>query len=372
MQKFEKMPFNDTCVAALEKLLERAREGRINWLGYSICEGPLYGEDGFCGELSSFYTGHYGLIHCAHRVMERLDAMPAPQTNLEPPADAYCYDVSVEPISFDFIAWLVYVKMLQEREKVTGPTKICFVRNTLMDNFIDGPYRAKFYESVMYPSLCLFDCAQDVAAKEGRRVNSHTYAAIVEAAKKGATVPRLRVPEHIMNDMEMTLEGIEPVVITLREHMHHTHRNSGLTDWIKFAGYLQERGEHVIFVRDFAKADEDITGFETMPEASRNIIVRAALYESAKCNLFVSNGPSTVALFGNRPWLQFIHCDESEADKYIQNTPQWWYTNHGIVPGEQFPWSEPNQRIIWQPDTYEAMVLAWEEMFPATMAEAAE
>ncbi len=115
MQKFEKMPFNDVCVAALEKLLERAKEGRINWFGYSICEGPLYGEDGFCGELSSFYTGHYGLAHCAKRVMERLDQMPAPQTNLEPPADVYCYDVSVEPICFDFIAWLIFVKMLQER-----------------------------------------------------------------------------------------------------------------------------------------------------------------------------------------------------------------------------------------------------------------
>src|SRR5262245_2988613 len=371
MQKFEKMPFNEQVVSTLEQLLERAKLGRMNWLGYSICEGPLHGEDGFVGELGSFYTGHYGLTHCAKRVMQRLDDMPAPVTNLEPPANTYRYEVTIEPISFDFIAWLVQVKMLQAQAGVPGPTKICFVRNKVIDHFTDPEYRAKFYESVIYPSLALFDCVQTPEAKEGRQVSSYNYGPIVEASRDGTPVPKIQVPERFRVAMKDCLEGIEPVVITLREHRYYTHRNSALTDWLKFAEYLQNRGEHVIFVRDFALADEDITGFETMPEASRDILVRAALYESAKCNCFVSNGPASLALFGSRPFLQFILCDETEADRYIQNTPQWWFTNHGIVPGEQFPWCAPNQRIIWKPDMFETMVEAWEETFPA-MAEAAE
>ncbi len=56
MQPFEKMPFNDTCVEAIEKLLEIAKKGRVSFVAFSICEGAQQGYDGFVGELSSFYS----------------------------------------------------------------------------------------------------------------------------------------------------------------------------------------------------------------------------------------------------------------------------------------------------------------------------
>ncbi len=303
--------------------------------------------------------------------MERLDeACPDERSNEGRPADMYIYDVSKQSISHDFIAWLVTVKMLQAKElgKETK-TRLCFLKKQ-KEIYVDAKYREGFFASVMVPALDLFDVERTAEATEGRKIDCCTYCDIVEMAKAGQSVPRIAVPEKLMADMQANLEGKQPVTITLREHKHWQHRNSSTTDWLRFAHYLEERGEHVIFVRDYANADEDITGFETMPAASKNFLVRAALYENAKCNCFVSNGPATLGLFGNRPWLQFV--DVRTDEEYEQNRPDWWLRNHGLAKGDQFPWSAPNQRIIWQPDTYEHMVAAWEETFPAAMAEAAE
>jgi hypothetical protein len=369
VRPFEKMPFNDTCVETLEKLLDHAKKGRVNFVAFSICEGPLQGYDGFVGEMASFYTGYYGLQRCSKRLMARLDEACPVEQSIEGPPDCYTYDVSKEPISHDFIAWLVTVKMRQAGEGVLGKTKLCFLKEKT-EYYVDTEYRAGFFESVMVPALELFDVERSPDAKEGRRVDCYTYCDIVEMAKAGRPVPRITVPPKLLHDMQANLMGIQPVTITLREHKHWEHRNSSMTDWLRFAGYLQDHGEHVIFVRDHSHADEDITGFETMPEASKNFLVRAALYENAKCNLFVSNGPATLGLFGGRPWLQFV--DVRAEEEYPQNRPDWWLRNHGLAKGEQFPWSASNQRIIWQPDTYENMVAAWEEMFPVAMTEAAE
>jgi hypothetical protein len=368
VQKFEQMPFNDVVVDTLEKLLAQARKGRMSFFAFSACEGSQNGYDGFVGEINSFYCGHYGLLHCAKRIMERLD-QGIVDKNLAPAANLYCYDVMAEPVSHDFIAWLVNIKMMQAREGMSGPTKIWFSRNPGVEDFSDQDYRAGFFESVMVPAPLLFGMVQDPAAKNGRRVPCASYRPIVEAAKHGETVPRIAPPAALMVDMKSNLGGISPVVITLREHHYWTHRNSNLTDWLRFAEYLEARGEHVIFVRDYAHAEEDITGFETMPAASKNFLIRAALYEHAKCNLFVSNGPASLALFGCRPWLQFIDCHGGE--EYLQNRPDWWWVNHGIKPGEQFPWSAPTQRIVWAPDSYQNMVEAWEENFPMVTADAA-
>lgn len=373
MQPFEKMPFNEMIVDVLEKLTARAKEGKMNFLAFSLCEGATYNEDGFLGDTSCFHSAHYGLMHCARRMMDNLDLI-VPKENLAPPANLYAYDMSTDPSCHDFIPWMITSMMMQAREGVEGPTKLCFIRLSAeaeknMGSAISAATREEFHRSVMVPATVLFDIEVTPEAKGGRRHAGYTYDKIVTWFREGTPVPRIKVPEALMEDMRSVLNGDEPVTITLREHRHFTHRNSSLTDWLKFAEYLQDRGERVIILRDYAKADEDIVGFDTMPAASRDFSVRAALYESSKCNLFVSNGPSTLGLFGSRPWLQFIHCEEDE--RYPQNTPEWWWLNHGIHKGEQFPWSGPNQRIVWEADTFDAMVRAWEEMFPAKVAKVA-
>lgn len=374
MQPFEKMPFNSKIVEALEELLERVKEGRVSFFAYALCEGVHYSEDGYLGDTSCFHAGHYALHHCAKRLMTSMENL-YPKTHMDAPANMYAYDMSAEPINHDFIVWMITAMMMQKQDGVEGPTKVCLIRNVDEQKFgtvFDPVYRDTFRDNVMLPAAQLFGVEVTPEAGTGRRFTVYTYRDIVKWARQGQEVPRIKVPEALMEDMRRNLDGVEPVTITLREvaTKQWSHRNSSLTDWIRFAEYLEDRGEKVIFVRDYAKADEDITGFETMPAASKNFLVRAALYENAKCNMFVSNGPQVLALFGTRPWLQFIHCDEGE--QYPMNTPQWWFVNHGISRGQQYPWSAPNQRIVWEADTFEAMVRAWEETFSVPVAEAAE
>jgi hypothetical protein len=113
-------------------------------------------------------------------------------------------------------------------------------------------------------------------------------------------------------------------------------------------------------VRDTAKATEAFYGLETHSVASIDVQARLALYEQAKCNLFVSNGPATLAFFTERPWLMFA--EPNEKDAYFPNTPDGWKTFAGIAPGEQLPWSKPDQSIIWQADTFENMRAAWDAL----------
>lgn len=134
----------------------------------------------------------------------------------------------------------------------------------------------------------------------------------------------------------------------------------------RFAFKLEAAGERVIFVRDTAKGNEPMTGFEICPQAALDLHMRVALYERAKANLFVANGPSILAAFMEKPWLTFVQVEPDDSN-YKANTPAFWRMHVGIDIGEQYPWSRPDQRIVWQPDTYENICAAWEKLQPAML-----
>lgn len=159
-------------------------------------------------------------------------------------------------------------------------------------------------------------------------------------------------------------------MITLREADHWPLRNSNLEAWIKFAHYLRNRGEDVVFIRDTKKADESIEGFPIWPEAATDLYLRMAAYQEAKANVMVSNGPIGLCLFSTAPWLQFVQVEKAQGE-YEPNTSFFWKNSNGVKIGEQYPWATPNQRIWWDTDSYENLVKAWESYFPSLMRRAA-
>jgi hypothetical protein len=88
-------------------------------------------------------------------------------------------------------------------------------------------------------------------------------------------------------------------------------------------------------------------------------------------NLFVSNGPATLAFFSEWSWMMFLKIEE-DGHPYAPNTPKFWRAEFGMEVGTQFPWAQPDQRIVWKGDDYENLVEAWEEMYPLEKQEAAE
>jgi hypothetical protein len=277
-----------------------------------------------------------------------------------PPADASLdqsyvrYNLANGPLGYDFLVWLVDAEMARIRAGAPAPLKVGFwLGHDAIDRMgKDG--RRNWLEKVFRPALTLIGAVEDPRAIHGHHNPVFVSRGIVAAAKKGEAVPKFNASSPI------SAEGA--VTITLRESEHWKHRNSNLEAWVKFAKMLRDKGQEVIFVRDTAKATIKLGSFKICPEASVDLNARMALYQTAKANLFVSNGPATLALFSDKPWLQFVSI-ESESSNYAQNTRKFWKESMGVEPyREQYPWSNPTQRIVWTTDSYDNVVSAWDAL----------
>lgn len=325
---------NKEVQACLARWKAEAEKGRLNYIVIVACEGSTKVSIDHTGLNGNEFAANWGLDAAKQKIMNGLHIVP---DNVQASADRVCWDA---PSCYDFIPWLVQMEMTRRREKGAFPLKVGFGFRALQ--------REVMFENVVYPALAFVKAVVDPTAINGRQVACNTYRPIVEA---GEDVPLLIAPDcAVVSDR---------VTITLREAEHWPHRNSNIPEWLKFAEYLEDQGERVLFIRDTAHANEKITGYEIYPEASIDINVRLALYEQSKCNLFVSNGPHSLAVFGTRPWLAFIEVDPNSPCEVEK--PQFWQQYHGIDPlkNEQLPWSRPDQRIIWKRDSYENLVEAW-------------
>lgn len=159
--------------------------------------------------------------------------------------------------------------------------------------------------------------------------------------------------------------GLHPrrITMTLREAGHWPERNSDVAAWQGAAEILRRDGYEVIIVRDTAKADEPLGQLPTAPAASRDVAARFRLYAGSALNLFVPNGPMTLALFGNLPMavLRPI-CPTHRA-----STPEYMAAS-GWAPYGDLPNAPPWQRHVWAPDTVENIVETVRAMVPLPRA----
>lgn len=358
MQEIEhKIPGNAEVIDGLEKALERAKSGLGRAVAIVFCEH---------GGADVMYLGD---VHARAQVVYGCNLMiqllvSSTSMNVRPlvptiGADFVKYDLSSDPICFDFIPWLVTAKMKMIQEGAPGPLKVAFIRNpTSLAPITDQKWT--FFNKVIRPSLELFGAVEDAAAAEGRHEEFAGLRDIAAGFKTGVYVPKIEVPERALLAMAGILEGRRPVTITLRESPSYMHRNSDTQEWRKLARWLEHRGESVIVVRDTAKATERWGNFDICPEASTDILMRAALYELAKCNLFVTNGPWGLAYFGTKPWLMFASIDDDQPEQF--NRPAWWNMFMGLNSDKQIPWSSPQQRIVYKRDTFDNMRNAYEAL----------
>jgi hypothetical protein len=266
------------------------------------------------------------------------------------------YDLGKCPSSWDFMQWLINVEIVRrvQGHKTLGVHIKPGPKEGFRDDTLPRPIAARkaILENVIRPGMALLG-ATEVDDGESNIIPYATRFA-VDYARNGGAVPFYQVPKSSMDEVRDELKGRHPLLITLREASYLPERNSDLAAWTAFA---KTCGEDVIFVRDTAKADEPIEGFETSPRASRDICYRAAMMRHAKCNLMMANGPWILALYSMSPWLNFgairVNLD------WAPGHPSWWERNMGISVGTQFPWSMQNQRMVWGNDTLENISSAW-------------
>ena len=265
------------------------------------------------------------------------------------------YNVAHDPLCFDYLVWLVDAEMTRRREGARGPLKVAFWFGTDPVETMKKDNREGWLNNVFRPALALVGAVEDERALRGRHKELFVPRDICAAVRNGERVPILW----------SRYASIYPgyIVLTLREAEHWPDRNSNLDAWVRFASYLEAEGEKVVFVRDTAKADTPIEGFLSCPQASRDLHCRMALYQSAKCNVMVSNGPIGLCLFSQAPWLQFVKIEHADSH-YQANTTMFWRDANGIAAGDQYPWAAPNQRIAWCDDSYDNLVREWEDYRP--------
>lgn len=349
---------NEEVVKLFEIWLKRARGGQICHATITVCQLPNLMACDFAGVADMEYAVPFVLDTLKLKLYERARISSGPPDK-GLTADYVCYNLASSPKSFDFLIWLIDAEMTRRREGAPSPLKVAFTKGQDGKSGIGSPQEQQMFVNVMKPLIKLVGGIEDQRAVGGRASPWYVLRNVTRAAKQ-EQVPHLQASDEARETVRMFLkDGPSPVTVTLRELDSWGHRNSNIEAWKKFA---DSTGERVIFIRDTAKAGDPILGCMTFPLASLNLDIRMALYEQAKCNLFVPSGPWNLALFGDRPWLMFNKI--SEDDPYIGNRPKFWEESQGIKEGEQFPWSGPNQRIVWKPDTYENISEAWSWLAP--------
>jgi hypothetical protein len=350
---------NRAVVELLDRWKIEAAKGRLQYLAIIGAEDPAHMLCEFTGVLGCEFAINYGLDAIKQRIVQTVKQRE-PVSPLDMGADYVCYNLNKAPMNWDHLIFLVDAEMTRRREGAPAPLKVGYHRTESVDDYRPS-YSDLMLNRVMRPLLPLIGAVEDDRAVRGRLKEFYAPRYISEAARAGEAVPILRPSDRARDWATDFLRGIiPPVTITLREAEQFPWRNSDVEAWTKFAGHLKKCGEKVIFVRDTRFAEEPIDGFRNCPQASRNVDQRMALYERAKANLFVSNGPQGLAMFSDRPFLSFHQL--AADDVYEANRPDWWAEHMGIKEGEQFPWFEPTQRFVYKPDTFENLVEEWEKL----------
>jgi len=329
-------------IQMLEDTLAKARKEDFS----SICIS-LTGQG---GNYYNWSTGEEAqqleLISSLHDVLRAHVENWEPYEN-DPSLDASyaCYHFANVPGGFDFLTWLLTQEVYRVDSECPGPLKVAFWRgrNPEPNPWIDTVYR---------PMLKMIGAVEDDRAMRRMGANVHVTRSLAALYRIGSKLPRL----HAVGNYDLPRNII---TITLRECDVFPHRNSDLITWYEFSRMLRARGERVIFVRDTSKAEEPITGCETCPLASRDLDARMWLYENAKLNFFVSNGPMMLAaLTDHVPYITFVMPEEMDS-KYDANKPVFWKMKMGVEQGAQFPWARPFQKIVWEKATFDSITNAF-------------
>jgi hypothetical protein len=313
----------------------------------------------YAGEQSLEPVAEAGFIKILANLRRSINnwKLPVPDPKLD--ESWVVYNVAGSPLSFDFVSWLVDAEMNRVRAGAPAPLKVGFWCGRDADKRMQHDNREGWHKNVFRPLVSMIKGVEVSQAVYGHHKPLFVPRDVVAAANAGEKVPRLSSglpPWYPGGDAYR--HQFQYVTITLREASHWENRNSNVPAWLKFATWLLERGEDVVIVRDTEKALEPLQHFITDPVAAASLPKRMSLYENAKANLFVANGPHALALYSDRPWLCFVDL-KPDGDQYTPNTPWFWKTTMGVEPRGQFPWSNEQQRLVWSKDDYANIVEAW-------------
>jgi len=170
--------------------------------------------------------------------------------------------------------------------------------------------------------------------------------------------------EMAKNCLARIAPGKKIITITLRDTKVQTRRNSHVNEWQKFVDYIADTDSNIVFIilPDFHTlyAPPRITGSSVLelPEAVHSISFRAAVYQIAHLNLFTNTGPASLCYFNSK--ARYISFGFGLDEKGTSNDDMLFL--HGAHPEEDFPYSGPFQRLIWQREEFSLILDEFNKM----------
>lgn len=244
------------------------------------------------------------------------------------------YDLTKYPTTYDFAGWAVMAR-------THGAEHVHFV--------IDGPIAHwkysediawKRFATVMLPICRLARLAYSVGAREdGPEFSYH-----------GGHVNELYLKAGRLEKLKPTLHSIEKghITITLRESFRNAHRNSNKEAWERFGQYLRAKGKEVIVIPE-------------CEDAPINLEHRMALYCGAELNMGVAQGPMALCVFSDAPYITLNQNPKDPTGK-AQYDIDRLLVKTGFPPGSQYAFRTDRQILVWEPDSFENIVAAYERM----------
>ncbi len=237
------------------------------------------------------------------------------------------YNLADRPASFDFVTWCAIAK-------THGADHVRFVVGKWKPKNYTNPEQR--FKTIVEPACKLWGLPYSIGEPAGEHFSHYLHKAIRAYHQHGGIA---KIP--------IAVEPRDYITITLRKSRTF-QRNSNEGEWMKFAKRCKDR---VVIIRDF---DE------------RPIFLddRMHLYAHAKQNLMVINGPLTLCIHSDAPYISMrtIGCEKSGSTSPVHMEAL------GITTGFQFPWANASQRLFYTNDTCAEIERAYEEMSCVTSA----
>lgn len=224
------------------------------------------------------------------------------------------YDLGNRPASFDFVTCLSTAMTL-------GAKHVRFVYGKWKPKNYTLEQAEERWQSIVRPAVKLFGIDYSIGERRGVEYG-HFLHQTVAAWKQHGRIAKIAVPVKVRKP--------EYVTVTLRKS-RTPERDSKEAEWLEFARRCDRK---VVILRDY----------EDRPIALED---RMSLYAGAFLNMMVINGPLTLCIHSDAPYVSMrtIGCERSGS------TAPSFMRQIGITPGFQFPWANENQRISYLDDT---------------------
>lgn len=297
---------------------------------------------------------------------------------------AFC-DLQFCPVSFDFVTWLVRAMLERDRRGCDQLHVVIVPKEDGLGGFArrwgkhdEAATRWRLWHIVipacqlagatvtLSPNRAIATTWRDgVGAKgwwpEGK---AHFMGPLIEAGRRGESIPKLKASEQAGRYVEHWLAGVDDcdgsVTLTIRNQSTDPDRNSNAKAWIALEAWLKNETRYeVIVLRDTQDALMAGHGIHEL-----DVDLRLALYEQASINLIGNNGPQELLKFSEASYLIF---NLAQTDGWRDHFKRYF----GMVPGDQMPVARQDQRMVYKPDSFEVMreeFEKWEDLRVSVIA----